>query len=333
MDKKLAAAVAVVLTLGLCTASAQGTGTVLDGVYTTEQAARGQRAYGDSCMACHEGIDQDGPDLKGSAFVDRWRGDRLEVLFTQISTRMPGNRPGGLSENTYVDILAFLLEGNGFPAGSRELTADVIKSVQLVGKDGPKPLPNLTVVRVVGCLTSGPNDTWILTNASEPVRSRSINETTPEELKSSAASPLGAQKFRLQNVAAGASADQRSQSAGQRRSDQTTQQRPHQRDVARDRCSELWAVSTRGEGRQAPVGRHQSTSPNRSGRHTRGPQFRQVVDGARHSSSWHRLPIDAVFIDFLERDALIRDKSEYVITAVSRWGSCVVRRVAKRRDR
>ena len=113
---------------------------------------------------------------------------------------MPGNRPGSLSESTYIDILAFLLSANGLPAGSKELTADVIRSVEFVGKDGPKPLPSMTAVRVVGCLTSGPNDTWILTNASEPVRSRSINETTPEELQGSAAWPLGTQRFRLQNV-------------------------------------------------------------------------------------------------------------------------------------
>ena len=215
MHRKLVVAVAV-LASSLCTAFAQGTRTVLDGVYTTEQAARGQRAYGDSCRPCHEGIDQDGPDLSGSAFVDRWRGDSLDVLFTQIRTKMPGNRPGSLSENTYVDILAFLLERNGFPADSTELTADVIRSVQLVGKDGAKPLPSLTVVRVVGCLTSGPNDTWILTNASEPVRSRSIKETTPEELKDSAAWPLGSQTFRLQNVpdSAGATKGHKVQTKG-----------------------------------------------------------------------------------------------------------------------
>jgi hypothetical protein len=198
--QKFVAAVVVAQTLSLCTALAQGTGTVLDGVYTTEQAARGQDAYRNYCMACHEGIDQEGPDLKGSAFVDRWRGDKLNVLFTQIRTNMPGNRPGGLSESTYIDILAFLLSANGLPAGNKELTADVTRTVQLVGKDGPTPLPSLAVVRVVGCLAFGPNDTWILTNASEPVRSRSINETTPEELQGSAAWPLGTQRFRLQNV-------------------------------------------------------------------------------------------------------------------------------------
>jgi mono/diheme cytochrome c family protein len=199
MHQKFVGAV-VALTLGVCTALAQGAGTVLDGVYTTEQAARGQGVYRDDCRTCHEGTDQEGPDLKGSEFVDRWRGDKLNVLFTHIRTNMPGNRPGGLSESIYIDVLAFLLSANGLPAGSKELTADVIRSVEFVGKDGPKPLPSLTAVRVVGCLTSGPNDTWMLTNASEPVRSRSINETTPEELQGSAARPLGTQRFRLQNI-------------------------------------------------------------------------------------------------------------------------------------
>jgi len=207
MYRSFVAAMGVV-TLGLCTAVAQDGGTALDGVYTKEQAARGQEAYHTQCRSCHEGTDQDGPDLKGADFVDRWRGDRLNVLFTQIKTNMPGNRPGSLSESTTLDILAFLLSENGLPAGNRELTVDVTRSVEFVGKDGPKPLPSMTGVLMVGCLTSGPNDTWVLTNASEPVRSRSLNDTTAEELQSSASRPLGTQKFRLQNVGERAAAVQ-----------------------------------------------------------------------------------------------------------------------------
>lgn len=193
-------AATVALTMGLCTAWAQGAGTVLDGVYTTAQAARGQDAYRQHCQSCHEGTDQDGPDLKGADFIDRWRGDRLNVLFTQINTNMPGNRPGSLGEAISIDILAFLLAENGLPAGSNELTADRISRLEFVGKDGPKPLPSMTGVLLVGCLAAAPGDMWALTSASEPVRSRSINATTPEELKGSSAWPLGTQKFRLQNV-------------------------------------------------------------------------------------------------------------------------------------
>ncbi len=188
------------LALGLSTALAQGSGTTLDGVYTSEQAARGQDAYRESCRGCHEGNDQDGPDLKGPGFIDRWRGDQLNALFTQIRINMPGNRPGSLSEDTYVDILAFLLSANGLPPGSKEMTPDSIKRVQLVGKDGPQPLPSMTAVALVGCLTSGPAGAWMLTNVSELVRSRNINDTTPDELQRAAAASLGTQSFRLQNV-------------------------------------------------------------------------------------------------------------------------------------
>jgi hypothetical protein len=200
MYRTLAAAVGV-MALNLFTALAQGSGTTLDGVYTTGQAARGQDAYREHCMRCHEGNDQDGPDLKGSGFVDRWRSDTLNVLFTQITTNMPGNRPGGLDERTYVDVLAFLLSANGLPAGGKELTTDVIRSVQLVGKEGQEPLPSMTPVRLVGCVAPGPGGTWMLTNASEPVRSGNINAATSEELQALTASPLGTHTFRLQNVA------------------------------------------------------------------------------------------------------------------------------------
>ena len=237
MYQKFVAAMAV-LTLSLCTALAQGRGTVLDGVYTAKQAADGQDAYQAHCRSCHEGTDQDGPDLKGADFVDRWRGDGLNVLFTQIKNNMPGNKPGSLSESTSIDILAFLLSENGLPAGGGELTADTIRGLEFVGKDGPKPLPSMTGVLLVGCLTSGPNGTWILSNASEPVRNRSLNDTTPEELQGSAARPLGSQRFRLQNVRepSAVTKDSKVQAKGVLIN---SHERSHQRDVARDGCVDL----------------------------------------------------------------------------------------------
>lgn len=190
----LAASVAAVL--------AQRGPTVLDGVYTHEQAERGEAAYSSSCIGCHEGQDADGPELMGKAFLDRWREDKLEPLYTFIKATMPGNAPGSLDERAYVDIIAFILEENGLPAGKGELTPALMRDVQLVGLDGPRPLSNLTIVRAVGCLTSAANNTWTLAKASSPrpVRARIINGTTPEELKVSATQPLGSQSFPLMSV-------------------------------------------------------------------------------------------------------------------------------------
>jgi S-disulfanyl-L-cysteine oxidoreductase SoxD len=179
-------------------AIAQGRPTVIDGVYTQEQAARGEAAYGAACAGCHEGQDADGPELAGRVFLDRWREDTLEPLFTFVKTRMPGQKPGSLDDRAYADILAFVLEENGFPAGTRELTPDAVGAIQLVGVDGPRPLANLTIVRAVGCLRQT-GTAFTLADAGDPrpVRDRIVNGTTPEELKISAEQPLGGQTFPL----------------------------------------------------------------------------------------------------------------------------------------
>jgi hypothetical protein len=181
---------------------AQAPVSVLDGVYTPAQAARGEAAYSASCSGCHEGQDADGPELIGKAFLDRWREDKLEPLFTFMKTRMPGNLPGSLDASVYADVTAFLLQANHLPAGTRELAPDMVGSIQLVGPDGPRPLSNLTIVRAVGCLGAAANNTWVLARASNPrpVRARIVDGTTPEELSLSAAQALGAQTFPLMSV-------------------------------------------------------------------------------------------------------------------------------------
>ena len=175
---------------------------VLDGVYTPEQAARGEAVYTSRCIGCHEGQNGDGPQLMGKAFLDRWREDTLEPLFTFLKTSMPGDLPGGLDERAYVDVTAYILQANSFPAGKKELRPDLIGSIQLIGLDGPRPLSNLTIVRAVGCLAPEANNTWALDSASSPrpVRDRIVDGTTPEELQASAAQPLGTLTFPLLSV-------------------------------------------------------------------------------------------------------------------------------------
>jgi len=194
--------VVLVWAVGLATGLAQVPTTVLDGVYTAAQAARGEAAYSTYCVGCHEGLDADGPQLMGTVFLDRWREDKLESLFTFIKTRMPGNLPGSLDLRAYADITAYILQTNGLPAGERELSAEMVGSIQLTGADGPQPLANLTIVRAVGCLSPEDKKTWALIKAGSPaaVRSRIVDGTTPEELKISAAQSLGTQTFRLLSV-------------------------------------------------------------------------------------------------------------------------------------
>lgn len=176
--------------------------TVLDGVYTPEQAARGEAVYLNRCSGCHEGQNGDGPQLMGKVFLDRWREDTLDPLFTFIKTSMPGDAPGSLDDRAYVDVTAYILQANDLPAGKNELRADLVGRIQLIGLDGPQPLANLTIVRAVGCLTAEANNTWALSKAGipRPVRDRIVDGTTPDELKGSAAQPLGTLSFPLLSV-------------------------------------------------------------------------------------------------------------------------------------
>jgi len=177
--------------------------TVLDGVYTEAQAERGTRAYMEHCSRCHD-VDLRGnpvaPSLTGARFIDAWREDSLHSLFDHMTTRMPREPLTRLPTPVYVDILAFILQFNGYPPGQQELTEEQIPRVRFVDLSGPQPLPNLALVRVVGCLTAGEKGAWMLTRATEPVRDNDGRTTTPEQIRAAGDARLGSGSFELQNL-------------------------------------------------------------------------------------------------------------------------------------
>ena len=107
--------------------------TVWDGVYTTDQAERGKFSFQYSCSECHlnDLAGRSGPPLKGDRFTERWRGDTMDRLFNKIKTTMPADSSSRLPDGTYADILAYLLEANGFPAGSEELDAGALEGIRI----------------------------------------------------------------------------------------------------------------------------------------------------------------------------------------------------------
>src|ERR1041385_4038023 len=149
--------------------------TVLDGVFTAAQANKGDAVFQDKCVKCHEGDDAAGPLLTGRGFIDRWREDNLDVLYDFVRTRMPADARASLDDDDYLDVVAYLLDANGYSAGTAELKPDALPKIRVVGKDGPKPLPNNTLIRAVGCLTQTAEG-WNLTNAGDPARSREGTE-------------------------------------------------------------------------------------------------------------------------------------------------------------
>jgi len=90
------------------------------GVYTAEQAARGETTFASNCTGCHTTGAYATP-----AFVKKWDGRPLGELYSLIAETMPEDFPGALSPGEYVQIVAYMLKMNRMPAGSDELPADL----------------------------------------------------------------------------------------------------------------------------------------------------------------------------------------------------------------
>jgi S-disulfanyl-L-cysteine oxidoreductase SoxD len=110
---------------------------VWDGVYTVEQARRGETAYLTACASCHgtalEGGDMT-PALVGGGFTSNWNDLTVGDLFERIRTTMPLDKPGQLSRQQNADVIAFMLKANAWPAGTTELAADppALKQIRIV---------------------------------------------------------------------------------------------------------------------------------------------------------------------------------------------------------
>jgi cytochrome c5 len=191
----------LLLSFLLLQAPAQPGKTVWDGAYSPAQATRGEAAYAQHCLRCHKG-DLEGIEgaLKGESFMERRREDNLETFFIDVKATMPRGNAGGLPDGMYADIIAYILRSNSFPSGNEELKPEVMEGIQVVGKDGPKPVPNFAPVATVGCLIDTGPTTWVLINSSEPVRTRDSFERIEKELKLSATRPYGLYRFRLQDA-------------------------------------------------------------------------------------------------------------------------------------
>ncbi len=175
--------------------------TVWNGVYTKAQAARGEVAYRAQCSSCHNS-DFSGAShvLQGASFMGHWREDNVGSFFQLLKATMPMRAPASLSDRAYLDIVAFILEGNGFPAGKSELTLAKLDSIRIEDKDGPKPVPDFALVKASGCLTRAAKGEWIVDHATPAVRTRIPGEAPAADLKA-AATPSGSGVFHFLDLA------------------------------------------------------------------------------------------------------------------------------------
>jgi S-disulfanyl-L-cysteine oxidoreductase SoxD len=109
---------------------------VWDGVYTQEQSRRGQMAYNDACSSCHgDSLKGAGevPALSGGVFLSNWSGLPLGDLYERIRRTMPQDNPARASRQQKLDVLAYILSFNKFPAGKTELPrqAEILRQIRI----------------------------------------------------------------------------------------------------------------------------------------------------------------------------------------------------------
>jgi len=114
---------------------------VRDGVYTEEQAKRGEPLYRKECASCHGDMltgGESAPPLSGGAFLANWNGLTVGDLFDRIRKTMPLTAPGRITRQQDADILSFMLSVNKFPPGKTELyrQSEMLKEIRF---ESPKP--------------------------------------------------------------------------------------------------------------------------------------------------------------------------------------------------
>lgn len=119
--------------------SGQENAAIWEGVYTAEQAARGEAVYTEACIACHGqdlGGNSNSPGLMGMGFMFLWEGRTLGALFETIQAEMPTDRPGQLPTQDYLDVIAYILQKNAFPEGGAEMPSSVasLNAISIVSK-------------------------------------------------------------------------------------------------------------------------------------------------------------------------------------------------------
>lgn len=105
----------------VCALSAQdGQRTVRDGVFSSAQAARGERLFESICMNCHELSEF----TAAGAYLDDVEGKPLWDTFEYVWAEMPEDEPSSLDPEDYAAALAYIFSVYGLPSGEAAMPTD-----------------------------------------------------------------------------------------------------------------------------------------------------------------------------------------------------------------
>ena len=107
-------------------ASGNGAAAGMPPQFTAVQAVAGKTAYNSNCAVCHGSTLTNGTfgtPLAGEYFKNAWLGRTVRAFYDRAQKTMPPAAPGSLPKDSYVNIVAYILELNGFEAGESPLPA------------------------------------------------------------------------------------------------------------------------------------------------------------------------------------------------------------------
>jgi mono/diheme cytochrome c family protein len=120
---------AFVLAVAVCVSAATPSAAQTGPSFTAEQVERGRSIYNQNCQECHgstlDNGEFGGPPLKGGYFTNHWGSGSVADLTGYAKALMPPDRPGRLTDQTYTDVVAYLLSNNGYAPDGRELPTDI----------------------------------------------------------------------------------------------------------------------------------------------------------------------------------------------------------------
>src|SRR5262249_44043513 len=128
MNQKGALLVGSLIAAAAVSLCAQKAPSIWEGIFTDAQVERGKTAYTANSESWHGPFlnkhDNGVSSLGGQDFDFNWRGQTVGERFERTKKTMPPHAEGKLGDQTYLDIITYILQYNGYPTGSSELKAD-----------------------------------------------------------------------------------------------------------------------------------------------------------------------------------------------------------------
>ncbi|MGV3709705.1 MAG: c-type cytochrome [Gemmatimonas sp.] len=118
------------------------------------QAVRGLASFTKNCVECHTKA-----DITGADFKIKWDGRPVWDLYDVIHTTMPDDKPGTLTVEEYIDVVAYLVRINGAQQGGVAFSPADTAGLKKMKMEIIVPAPFVDSVKVDGASLGGSRST------------------------------------------------------------------------------------------------------------------------------------------------------------------------------